>query len=127
MHREKLERSAIYWRFFFAAVIVLTMTAALYPNFKLSSLLYSLKVHDGMVHMAAFTTVTVIAACAWRVRVLMIVSLVLFSLALEAAQAFSPGRDVSLSDAAASLSGIALGMLLLAFTQSVRRSILRWT
>ena len=114
-------------RFSFVAAALITTAAALYPNFKLSTLLGGVQIQDPIVHLAAFAVITVIAAGAWQLNASIIVPLVLFALALELAQYFAPGREVSLTDAAFSLGGVMMGSLVFVMSAYFRRNLLGWT
>lgn len=113
-----------FWRLIFIVTVIVTVTAALYPNFKLSSILYGFNIDDAVIHMSAFATVTSVAAYAWRLSLAMLVFLAFFAVTLELGQAYSPGRDVDLSDAMASLAGIALGALVPIMHLRFRRTLL---
>ena len=113
----------LFWRLTFTCAVIITITAALYPNFKLSDLLYGLKVDDAFVHMCAFAIVTMAATYAWRLSWAVITLLVLFAIALEVGQIYSPGREVHLDDVMASVSGIGLGSIVPVVSLGLRRTL----
>lgn len=127
MRNERTEGAPIVWRIIFIMAILVTITFALYPNFRLSTFFYGIKIHDAVVHMAAFAVITIVAAGAWQLKMSFIIQLVLFALALELAQTAVPGRVVNLVDAAANLGGIVMGLFVVVASMHLRRSLLRWT
>lgn len=126
MPDKKSNWGSIVLRFIFVVTVLITTAAALYPNFKLSALFSGIQVHDAFVHMMAFTVITIIAAGAWQPNAWIVVQIVLFALALELAQSFAPGREVSLVDAVFSLGGIMTGLSIFVMSMYFRRNFLSW-
>lgn len=127
MNRGTLDWTKVLSRTLFFSILLTVIVVALYPNLKLPTRLIGIALGDEFYHISAFATLTLVAAQAWRFSSSLVIKLVVISLGLELAQSLAPGHDVQLSDAAASLSGIAFGGILLSVTNHIRRTVLGWS
>lgn len=127
MNRKAFEWTNVLSRALFFSALLTIIIVALYPNLKLPTRLIGIALADEFYHISAFVTLTLFAAQVWHFSSSLAIKLVVFSLGLELAQSLAPGHDVQLSDAAASLSGIAIGGLLLTATSHIRRAVLGWS
>ena len=126
MSYQQTARSNALWRLLFAVTLVTVVAFALYPNLKLSRLFFGIRLIDPILHVVAFASITFVAGNTWRPRILMFGLLVFLALFLEFAQYMAPGREVHLSDAVASLSGIIVGALGVSLFACLRRILWQW-
>ncbi len=103
-------------RWLFAAVLLLTLVAALVPNADAPDLGHGDKIN----HIAAFATLTVLAAWAWpRARlVVILVALSALGAAIEGLQALPViARDAEWADWIADTAAVAVALAAVAFVR----------
>lgn len=126
MRRKPREQASAHSRALFFLALLTVIAVALYPNLKLPTKIIGIALSDELFHILAFSTLTFIAVQVWNSSLSLAIKLVLFALGLELAQAAAPGHEVQLSDAVASLSGIALGSIVSSVLSHVRKTVLSW-
>ena len=98
------------WLFWALAAIVGVL--ALYPGLTLPEPGATEGVTHSYNHILAFVTLVVVGAMAWGLGRRLVAGLAVYAIALELAQTLSPGRQTTLADLAASVAGVAIGVLL---------------
>ena len=106
--------------FLLGAVVMIIL--ALLPDLRLPPVVQLGKYSDIAYHLGGFFVLTALAILATYKIVPPVVWMTILAFLLEFLQAFVPGREVFLSDLAASLAGVVLGAVCVTLAMSAGRS-----